>query len=105
MLEKDPLILYKYSHILNRVINSDKTGVNEDVKKGYIKVIYMGFCDCCMEAPCIKLKYHRLYKEYKEKYNEKNIDYKWNVDYIIYDKIEYTNIELAVKRYIKDTKI
>ncbi len=113
-LENDPELLYKDNYILNRVINSDFTGVSDEVKKGYIKVIYMGFCNCCMDAPCIKLSSHRLYNEYKEKYKEnkkiknsnmvkESINYEepWNVDYIIYDKLEYSNIELAVKNYIK----
>jgi hypothetical protein len=102
-LEKEPDLLYKYDYILKRVINHDFTGVNDEVKKGYIKVIYMGFCDCCMSTPCIKLSSHRLYNEYKEKY-KKLYKEPWNVDYIIYDNIEYTNIKLAVEKYIKTLK-
>ncbi len=63
--------------------------LKDEVMRGYIEEIYMGFCECCYMSPCVKYGKERL----KE---SKHIS-----DMFIYKRVKYKYIEKAIDHYRK----
>ena len=86
-LKKDINLIFDEN--VKEVIFKKDGELKDEVMRGYIEEIYMGFCECCYKSPCVKYGKERL----KE---SKHIS-----DMFIYKRIKYKYIEKATEHYRK----
>jgi hypothetical protein len=65
----NPTLLLTDKDIQSQLLNSEGELINE-AKNGYIETVYMGLCQHCHIAPCIKYKDFPDYREYNKLWNE-----------------------------------
>ena len=86
-LKKDINLIFDEN--VKEVIFKKDGELKDEVMRGYIEEIYMGFCECCYKSPCVKYGKERM----KE---SKHIS-----DMFIYKRVKYKYIEKAVDHYRK----